>query len=343
MSVAGRARFDTPPDLCAARRAGRQHGLLRMDQFAACGLDRSAVRRRARKGWLHRVHHGVYAVGYPPQTLDAHFMAAVLAGGDGARLSGWAACALAGLVRWDRRAIEVTVRGTGGRRRAGITFHRARALDPRDGTHIRGIPCTTPARAILEIAPQLSERRLKRIVRQAQAEQLATTRQLAAVLRRAPNYPAAGRVAAIIATGQAPTRSGHEDAVLDLLLAEGFDHPQVNHRLIVGAATQRAPYIPDLHWPAQRLILEIDSAWHDGPLAAELDAERQAELEAAGHRVLRTTMQQALAHPRQLFARLDAAGAPRRAADERAGGGHDAPRRAGPGSPEHDPHIIDLH
>ena len=54
-----------------------------------------------RKGWLHRVHHGVYAVGYPPQTLDAHFMAAVLAGGDDASLSHWSSCALAALVRWD--------------------------------------------------------------------------------------------------------------------------------------------------------------------------------------------------------------------------------------------------
>ena len=36
-----------------------------------------------------------------------------------------------------------------------------------------------------------------------------------------------------------------------------------------------------------------------------------AELEAAGERVLRTTKEQALADPRQLVARLTAAGAPR--------------------------------
>jgi predicted transcriptional regulator of viral defense system len=305
-----RELFDTPPDLRAARRAARQHGLIRYRELVECGLDADAITRRVRKGWLHRVHHGVYAVGYTPQTLDAHFAAAVLAGGEAAWLSGWSSCSLAELVRWDGRMIEVTVRGSGGRSRNGIRFHRVRWLDPRDVTRIHGIPCTTPARAILEIAPQLSDRRLKRLVRKAQAEQLATTRQFADVLRRAPGYAGAGRIAAIIATGAAPTYSGDEDDVLDLILAAGFEHPDVNRRLVAGPATDRTPYVPDLRWPVQQLILEVDSAWHDDPLSRHLDAARQAELEAAGERVLRTTKEQALADPRQLFARLTAAGAP---------------------------------
>jgi hypothetical protein len=170
-----------------------------------------------------------------------------------------------------------------------------------------------PRRVRLEIAPEVSDRRLKRLVRKAQAEKLASVRQFEAMLRRANGHPAAHRVAAIIATGAAPTYSDDEDQVLDLVLDEGFDHPAVNQRLIVGATTRRTPYYPDMRWPAQKLILEVDSAWHDGPLSQQLDAERQAELEASGERVLRTTKAQALADPRQLFARLDAAGAPRRA------------------------------
>ncbi len=161
----------------------------------------------------------------------------------------------------------MTVRGASHRGSAGIRFHRAALPDLRDVTRIRGVPCTTPARAILEIAPQLSDRRRKRLVRKAQAEKLATTRRFADVLRRAPGYAGAGRIAAIIATGAAPTYSGDEDEVLDLVLDQGFEHPHVNQRLIVGAATRRTPYFPDLRWPAQQLILEIDSAWHDDPLS----------------------------------------------------------------------------
>ena len=308
MSIAPRARFATPPDVRAARTAARQHGCIRMDQLAACGLNRAAVARRVRKGWLHRVHTGVYAIGYPSRTLHARFMAAVLAGGEQACLSDWASCALAGLVRWDGRRIDVTVRGTSHRDRPGIRFHRARSLDPRDVTRLHGIPCTTPARAILEIAPQLSDHRLKRLLRKVQAERLANVEQIAAVLHRANGHRDTKRIAAIIDPGPAPTASKHEDVVLDLILRAGFEHPAVNEPLHV---TSR-PYTPDIRWPAQRLILEIDSSpWHDGPLSQQLDADRQAELEAAGERVLRTTRDQASAAPQQLVARLVAAGAPR--------------------------------
>ena len=293
-----------------ARLAARQQGCVRFDQLVACGLDDCAIARRVRRGWLHRVHRGVYAVGFPPQTLDANFMAAVLAGGEEASLSHWASCANAGLVRWDGRPIDVTLRSESHRSRPGIRFHRARSLDRRDTMRIHGIPCTTPARAILEIAPQLSDRRLKRLVRKAQAEKLARAGTFEAMLQRANGHAATRRIAAIIATGPAPTYSGDEDEVLDLVLDAGFGHPDVNQRLIVGAATRRTPYFPDLRWPTQRLILEVDSAWHDDPLSRQLDAERQAELEAAGERVLRTTKQQARADPRQLVTRLTAAGAP---------------------------------
>lgn len=193
-----------PPDLRAARWAATQHGRIRCDQLAACGLDRAAVARRVAKGWLHRVHLGVYAVGYPSDSLHAQFMAAVLAGGDDAQLSHWSSCALAEFVRWDERTIEVTVRGPAARSRPGIRFHRARSLDPRDRTRIHGIPCTTPARAILEIAPQLSDQRLKRVIRKAQAEKRANVHQIAAVLRRAPG--SARRAASPTSSRQAPPR-----------------------------------------------------------------------------------------------------------------------------------------
>ena len=147
---------------------------------------------------------------------------------------------------------------------------------------------------------------MKRAIRQAQAEHAASVRQIAAVLRRCANHPDAKRIARIIATGAAPTRSGHEDVVLDLILDAGIEHPAVNQRLAVGATA----CFPDLRWPAQRLILEVDSAWHEEPLARQLDAERQADLEAAGERVLRTTLEQAILQPQWLVRRLAAAGAP---------------------------------
>lgn len=188
--------------------------------------------------------------------------------------------------------------------RAGIRFHRARSLDPRDVTVLRGVPTTTPALTLLEIAPQLSDARLKRLVRKAQAERLANVRQIRELLARANGHRATRRLATIIAPGPAPTYSGHEDVVLDLILNAGFEHPDVNVRLVVGGS----PYYPDMRWPAERVILEIDSPWHDGHVAEELDRARQAALEAAGERVLRTSLEHAIRAPQQLVARLVAAG-----------------------------------
>jgi len=275
-----------------------------MAQLLACGLDDDAVARRVAKGWLHRRHAGVYAVGHAGRTLHATFMEAVLAGGDRAVLSHWAALVLWGLVRWDGRPVDVAVPGSGGRSRKGIRFRRL-SLDSRDVDRQYGIPVTTAARALLDVAPQLSDERLRRVVRKAQAERIASVGQIADVLSRAKGLPTR-RLAALVAEGHTPTYSGHEDAVLDVILRAGIERPQINQPLVAGTST----YYPDMRWPAARLILEIDSAWHDGRLAQDADAARQADLEAAGERVLRTTREQAIAQPRQLAARLIAAGAP---------------------------------
>lgn len=294
------------PDARVARIAAGQHGRIDVARLRACGLDGSAVFRRRRDGRLHQVHHGVYAVGCENDSLEARFMGAVLAGGRGALLCAWATLALFDLVPWDGRDVDVTVRGTGGRRRDGIRFHRARLDERRDTTRRRGIPTVTVARALLEVAPQLDDKRLTRLIRKAQMQRLASVRQIADVVRRT-RARGSRRVRAIIATGPAPTASADEDVVLDLVLHAGFVHPEVNLPLRVGTAT----YKPDLRWPAQRLVVEVDSAWHEDAAAQRADAARQAALEAAGERVLRTTKEQAIQRPQQLVRRLELAGAPR--------------------------------
>lgn len=319
MRVLGRHAVAKPPDVCVAETAAQQHGRIHVRQLAGCGLDDSAIARRVRKGTLHRVHVGVYAVGHAGGSLQARFMAAVLAGGNGSVLSHWAAAVLWGLVRWDGRAIDVTVLGSGHRSRPGIRFHRTRSMASGDVTGREDIRVVTAARALLEIAPQMSDYRLRRVVRQALAEELTSTEEIADVVGRANGHRAAKRLAAVVAGPSAPTRSGHEDDVLDLVLAAGLQPPDVNQPLVVEGFTYR----PDLRWSGQRLILEIDSGWHDDPVAQACDAERQARLEAFGERVLRTTREQARLQPSQLVTRLIAAGAPVvRSADAGAAGAH---------------------
>ncbi|MEA2191579.1 MAG: hypothetical protein QOI73_1700 [Solirubrobacteraceae bacterium] len=70
--------------------------MLSISELRACGLDGHAVARRVREGRLHRLHRGVYAVGHPGLTLRGRFRAAVLACGDAAVLSHFAAAAFWG-------------------------------------------------------------------------------------------------------------------------------------------------------------------------------------------------------------------------------------------------------
>jgi hypothetical protein len=73
-----------PPDRRISRLAVRQHGVVERGQLLALGFGPGSIDERIRAGRLHRIHRGVYAVGYTPLTREAHFIAAVLACGEGA-------------------------------------------------------------------------------------------------------------------------------------------------------------------------------------------------------------------------------------------------------------------
>jgi Transcriptional regulator, AbiEi antitoxin/Protein of unknown function (DUF559) len=289
------------PDVNVARLAAAHWGVLSLEELRACGLSRDAVESRARNGHLHPLYRGVYAVGHANLTQEGAFMAAVKACGPTAVLSHFSAGALYGLVRGDNRYPEVTTRTA--RAHPGIRVHRSAMLDR---THHKGIPVTTPARTLIDLAGQLDYQPLRRTVREAQ-HNLVTIPQILDTLARLGPRPGITNLTKILATGHAPTRSELEDTVLDLLLNAGFQHPDVNVPLHINGRT----LIPDFRWPHHHLVIEADGAeWHDNRLTREDDAEKQAILEAAGERVIRVTWAQAIAHRAQTLNRIRAAGAP---------------------------------
>jgi very-short-patch-repair endonuclease len=294
----------TRPDVEVARLAAEQWGVLSLDELRACGLTRDAVEVRARNGRLHPLYRGVYAVGHPNVPLEGRFLAAVKACGPTAVLSHFSAAALYGFVRWDDdRFPEMTTKTV--RTHRGIRVHRSSMLEGQDITRYKGIPVTTPARTLIDLAATFEYRALRRAVRQAQ--QRVTIRQIVEARDRLGPRRGTTKLTRILATGYAPTRSELEDAVLELILAGGFQHPHVNVPLRIAGRR----IVPDFRWPQQRLVIEADGAeWHDDRLAREDDAERQAILEAHGERVLRVTWAQAIAHRTQTLKRIRAAGAP---------------------------------
>ena len=303
----GDPKGDKRPDVLVARRAADAWGVLSLDELFACGLSRTEVRNRVRNGRLHPVHRGVYAVGHENVPLEGRFLAAVKACGPSAVLSHFSAAALWGFMRWEDRHPEVMVVGTSPRSHRGVRAHRALVLDRRDITRREGIPVTAPARTLLDLAAVLDYPRLRRAARQAQSLMRVNIPQLVEILGRLGARRGARKLARVVATGPAPTRSELEDATLDLMLRGGLAHPDVNVALWLSGRR----VVPDFRWPERRLVVEADgSAWHDNQLAREDDAERQALLEAHGERVLRVTWDQAILRPGQTLSRIRAAGAP---------------------------------
>lgn len=298
------------PDRLVAKLAASEWGVLSIDELRACGLSRDAVAARSRRGTLHRLHRGVYAVGHANPPLEGLLLAAVKACRPRGVLSDFAAAAMWNYVAWEEgRYPEITLQGPSTRRHPGIGVHRTIALEPVDLRCHKGIRLTAPARTIIAIAPRLSDRALRRVIRSAQGERVVSFEQLYKAVGRLHGFPGASRVASHLATGSAPTRSELEDVVLDLILRGGLVRPDVNRPLIVAGRR----LVPDFRWPHQRLIVEADGArWHDGEIARVDDAERQALLESAGEWVVRVSWHQAVVMQRQTLSRLRAAGAPDR-------------------------------
>jgi very-short-patch-repair endonuclease len=284
------------PDLAIATRAASQWGVLDVEDLAACGLSRPAIKRRCERGTLHRIHRGVYSVSAPPLSMQARFLAATKA--TKGTLSHYSAAVLWRLVDYDPNGpVHVTVTTSHTRTVPGVIVHRTRK--PPQTIRLDAIPVTTPARALIDLSSMLSFKPLRRAVREGFARKRVTLSELVGQTRQLDEA---------LAQGYVPTESELEDAVHDLLRAH-FEPPHVQPTLVLDGIPTR----PDFRYPAHKLSIEADgSAFHEHEIARQDDAAKQARLEAAGDRVLRITWQQVTGQPGQTITRLRAAGAPTR-------------------------------
>jgi predicted transcriptional regulator of viral defense system len=282
--------------------AARQHGVISLSQLKLLGLGSSGVRRRAAAGKLQRLHRGVYAIGLAPRSVEATYMAAVLACGPTAVLFHRSAADHLGLRPCSRRAVDVTAPGRAGKERSGIDVHRATGLDERDVQTVRGIPCTTVARTLLDLATTIDITALERAIEQAEKLRIFDLAAVVDVTTRARDRrrAAALRTAlAAYAPEPAFTRSELEKRFLALCRAAGVPLPRTNN-------TANGDEI-DFTWPDRRLMVETDSLRHHGTRAAfERDRRRDQQLTAAGWRVVRFTWRQVEDTPAEVAATLRA-------------------------------------
>jgi hypothetical protein len=264
-------------EIAIARLAARQHGMVTRVQLLGLGLSGKAIDYRVRTGRLWRVHHGVYCVGRPAVTPHERAMAAVLACGLRAALSHVPGGALWEIgLRWPA-VMEVTAPSK--RSRPGIRVHESATLTRRDITRHYGIPVTTLARTLLDLAEVLDTPSLTRAVNEARLRRKSTLTDLAELLDRSPGR-ATKRLRPFIQNPTGPTRSEFEDAFLAFVHRHGLPMPEMN-QIVAG-------YEVDVLYRKQRLVVELDGReFHEN--AFEADRERDAAVLNAGLSVLRLT------------------------------------------------------
>jgi hypothetical protein len=293
----GKAREDDV-DGAIARLAHRQHGRVARRQLLSLGLGADAIDYRLARSRLHQVYVGVYAVGHDTPTREGNWMAAVLAGGEGAVLSHRDAAALWGIRLHGRSVIEVTTpRGQHPRR--GIQFHRS-SLPPDEVTTKDGIPVTTVSRTLFDLATVLRPRQLERALNEAEIRHLWDELSLLDLLGRYPRRAGSCAVRAVLEARNAGAKTIRSDLELEFLEfvdAAGLPEPRLNADV--------EGFEVDAVWRRERVVVELDSrTFHLTAAAFEQDRERDRILQAAGWRPIRVTSKQLRHAPDRLQADL---------------------------------------
>jgi very-short-patch-repair endonuclease len=282
-----------PKDRLIGDLAGRQYGVVSRSQLLSMGIGTGAITTRVRKHYLHRLHRGVYAVGHMALVPLAREMAAVLACGRGAAISHRSAAVVWHLLASTEDAeIDVTVPARGRGSRSGLRIHRSRQLSPQDIRHLRGLPVTAPWRTLVDLADTGSDRELERATHEALTRRLVNARRLLADLNRYRGRRGIGRLRKLLEDDESPTitRSEAEERFLALVRVAGLPAPEVNVPL--------RGHEVDFLWRDQGLVVEVDGfQFHSTRAAFERDRQRDAELQAAGLRVLRLTWRQVVHSP----------------------------------------------
>jgi len=279
--------------------AQRQHGVVSAKQMAGLGYTRSTIADWVAVGHLHRVHRGVYAVGHEKLSRKGQVMAAALAHAP-AYVSHWTAGWLHGLFK--SSTVDHLTAPTRRRRVPDeITVHFA-SLAPEDITVIDGIPVTSVFRTLLDLAPYLDLKRLRRLLGRMEELKTFDLRSFDALLSRTRGHPGNRPLRKALRAYRpdlAVTRSDVERDFRRLVRRAGIPTPAANFNV--------AGYEIDAWWEAERFGVELDVyATHSSPGSFEEDRRRQDDLLAEGIEVTRVTDVRLEEEPDQVMERLAA-------------------------------------
>jgi very-short-patch-repair endonuclease len=287
--------------------ADRQHGVVAREQLRRSGLSDDQIDSWVRDGRIWRVFRGVYAAGSAPITEQGRLLAATLACGQRAVISHRSAAFLLEIGERSPRVIDVIAIGKRGHGIDGIRVHGVVFPERHELVRVRGIVCTGVARTVVDLAGVIGEDRLRETFERAKAGQVLDLGAIEAVLASGGRRRGAPMLRRVIeewrpveeTTRYSTVRSLFEAKLLPLVARSGLPMPRINAPV---RTTDRTLEV-DLLWPNERFIVEADSRRHHAvEVAFERDRERDLDLKAVHHDVLRVTWKQVERNPQKVFA-----------------------------------------
>jgi hypothetical protein len=241
------------------RFTARQHGLIARWQALEAGTTVAALDQRVRRGQLVAVYPTVYRHPAAPFRQDTRWLAAVLAGGDGATLSHQAAAAKHGLGLQRVRPVVSTPH----RRHPevpGITFHRTRRHN--DVIVVDKIPITTKPRTLLDCAAVLPYVVFEELLQNAVTGGLVPLESMLAIVDRRGGRGVPGTTA---------TRTALAGGLVDEKIQKRLE--LIVARIVASAAVPRPVRQHELVCIDGRQVF-LDNAWPDRKVAVEGDGRR---------------------------------------------------------------------
>jgi hypothetical protein len=296
-------RADVPVEARMAALARRHHGVVARRQLARLGVTKEEIDGRVRSGGLHVIHRGVYAVGHTAMTRRGVWMGAVLASGEGAVLSHASAAGLWGIWGSGAGVTQVTVpRKT--RSTRSIRRHFSVLPDDERTSHF-GIPVTSAARTVLDLAGEKGEATAEAALREMEYLGIYGPVSLPTLVERYPHHRGGAAVRTCLARlAEDPggrVRSDLEERFLPFLDAQTIPRPRLNAWISIDDDRFQV----DCLWPDAKLIAELDGfKSHGTKRAFRKDRRRDRRLGAHGFHVVRVTEDQVLGEPSSLASDL---------------------------------------
>ncbi|GMU78877.1 MAG: hypothetical protein AMXMBFR46_16700 [Acidimicrobiia bacterium] len=280
--------------------AARQHGLVSQRQADVAGATRGFVRYRVQVGRWARLHHSVYRLNGSPITWRQELLGAVIAAGEGALAAERAAAALHGLPGYREGPVVVLAHRDRARPVPGAIVRESLCLPEHHTTVVDGIPVTTIARTLFDLAGHVHPGRAERALDNALARQFVTLPSCWRVLDDLAEHGRSGTVLfrellTVRNGGYVAPASELERRLIDVLVSRGLPMPE--REIDLGDRDRWLGRV-ELVYGDDRLLIEADSRLHHSSfLDQQADRARDNGFMAAGYRVLRFTWDDVVTRP----------------------------------------------